>query len=461
MHNKSTTIKLISLSTLLLFTGCVAPKPQVTQTQATPKVSKVSPKTPQELSINSISKKTELKEPEKADYSINLNNTTNSNADIILKNKGEMPLTINSIKLITSQPSLFKLDSNCPSIINGKADCKLNLQFLGNNIGRFDAKIAIDSDDTKKKIKDISVTAEAVNKFSGVVTKIDSETTKVERIIKLNFNSANKLQYIKVKNNGIETLSLGQPSIKGPDKNSFSIEKNSCGNTLKVKESCEITVGYKATKDGFSDATIDLPSNGDITPSKYVRLEGFSKPFSITLDNFVVSKNVKDFLNDYFASKNSFYYRTIFQQKTDRAFESAVDSEIKKYFTNNSYRIQSNPDDADKILTIYPSVEVVKDSAQNTITYKIVVNGYITTKSNYDRNTKTGDKMILDNNSSSTEFTSIAFNNLLLDKEAFEFGMTIHADNVGDDQELAAIVADMMTSKLFNVIGLQDSKGNN
>jgi hypothetical protein len=458
VYNKSKTIKLIGLSTLVLFTGCVSPqaKPKV-YTQA----KKVHKKTPQELSIAIDFKEAILKKVIKPDYEIILNNTTNSSADLILKNEGEMPLTINGIKLITNQPSLFKLESKCPPVINGNEECKLNVQFLGNNIGRFDAKIAIDSDDSKKKIKDISISAEGVNKFSGAVSQIDSTTTKVERILKLNFNSANKLQYIKVENNGIETLSLGQPSIKGPDKNSFSIEKNSCGKTLKIKESCEITVGYQATKDGFSDATIDLPSNGDITPSKYIRLEGFSKPFNISLDKFVVSKNVKDFLNDYFSSKDEFYFRTIFQQKTDRAFESALDSEIKKYFLSNDYRLRSNPNSADKILTIYPSVEVIKDADENTITYNIVVNGFITTKSTYDKNTKDGDKMILDNNSSSTEFTSIAFNNLLVDKEAFEFGMTVHADSVGDEQDLAATVADMMTSKLFNVIGLVDSKGNN
>jgi uncharacterized protein YcfL len=318
MHNYTKSILLAS-SSMLLLVGCSG---TTTQAEVPNKVQRS-----QELVVSTNVKTTQAQKGSTTHYSLLLNNTTNSKADLVLENKGEKPLSISNIKLL-DDTRLFKLESKCPSVIEGRQSCNLNVEFLGNNEGRFNAKIEITSDDIRRKVTNIAISAVSANKYSGILTKIDSATTKIERTVTLNFNSANKTQYVQVENNGKATLTLGQPSIQGADKSSFSIEKNSCGKTLEIGSTCEITVNYDAKKDGISDAKLDIPSNGDITPSRYVRLEGFSKPFNVKLEKFIVSKNVQDFMNDYFASNKKYFFRTIFQQETERVFEDAVDVEI-------------------------------------------------------------------------------------------------------------------------------------
>jgi hypothetical protein len=442
--------KIISIAAVLALTGC-GQQPS-SKLYSAP----LAKKSPQQLVVDTVSKSSELKKREKSnDYILKLNNTTHSKGDLILGNNGGEPLEIKNIKISSKYATLFSLQNGCSSVLNPREKCTLNIDFLGNNAGDFDAMVEVTTNDPKREIANIAINAKAINRYSAAVKQIESETVKVDKVVTLNFNTANKTQYLEIKNNGFETLSLGQPAIKGADKASFSIAKNTCNAQLKVNDTCEVTINYEAKKDGISGAKLILPSNGDITPSDYVRLEGFSKPYNINIEKFVVSKNVKEFLNDYFTSSNKYAFRTIFQQKTDRGFEAAVDSEIKKYFKENDYNLVQDSSNADTIITLYPSVSIAKDSTGRNFSYNIVVNGHITSKSKF---TST-DKAVAEYKTSSTQFTSIGMNNLIVDKEDFEFAMVVNADSVSDEIDLGQTVADIMTSKVFNVIGLKDTKG--
>jgi hypothetical protein len=391
-----------------------------------------------------------------------LNNTTKTKAELILKNRGDKPLTISKINLIDTSHFL-KSSNTCNKPLTAGEECKVNLTFTGKNKGRFTSVLEVYSNDIHNKLTNILVNIDSQDRFHGNVTAVKSVKVKQEKTLKLKFNALNKTQYIQVENNGIDTLTLNPPKRSGENANSFKYTTN-CKKTLKVGDKCEITVAYDPTKkEGYSDATITIPSNGNITPSRYIRLEGYSKPFSININKFVVSDNVGDFVDDYFDSRKTYYFRTIYQENTDRFFTNGVTSEIKKYFKANGFQLASSASKADKIVTIYPSVVTTKNEESNDVQYNIVINGYLTSKAQGVKSSSKDDNITLDYSSKvgDTQFSAITLNNTVFSKEKFQFGLDIQVDNIADDKEVAVTVADIVVSKLFNVLGLQDTKGNN
>ena len=450
------TKSLLTLSSVaILFTGCMdGPAPEI---QETPKEVQRS----QELFITTAVETTKVNKKTKYQYEINLNNTTKTKASLVLKNRGDKTLNISSINL--KDPShLLKASNGCSAPLKGGQTCNLNIEFTGKNKGRFTAVLEILSNDRRNKQTNILINVESKDKFHGSVTPIKSIKVKQEKTVKLKFNALNKTQYIQIENDGLGVLSLKPPKRSGADASSFKYTTD-CKQTLRIGDKCEVAVTYDPTKkEGFSDATITIPSNGNITPSRYIRLEGYSKPFSISINKFVVSDNVGDFVDDYFTSNKTYYFRTIYQNNTDRFFSNGVKDEIKKYFRANGFRLASSAANADRIVTIYPTVETTKNEESNDAKYSIVINGYITTKATGVKSSA-NEKITLDYNSSigDTKFSAITLNNTVFSKEKFQFGLDIQVDNVADEKEVATTVADITVSKLFNVLGLKDTKGNN
>jgi len=459
MHKAKNTLTKITLSSIaLLFAGCSTLVPVKKAVKEPVKEEVIIEKKAQELSISMETIAPLTNSKTEYQYTINLNNTTETESIVELKNTGEEPLTIASITL--KDPShLLKSSNNCTQPLQADETCTLNVKFTGQEKGHFTSTLQIFSDDAEHRTTNILINMNAKDKFHGTVQQIKSAKVKQEKTLKLKFNALNRVQYIQVKNDGLATLALNAPKRSGADANSFKYTTD-CPTSLKIGEKCEVTVTYDPTKkEGYSDATISIPSNGNITPSRYIRLEGYSKPFSININKFVVSKNVGDFMDDYFESSKTYYFRTIYQENTDRFFTDGVKSEIAQYFKANNFKLASSAATADRVITIYPSVKTMKNEKSNDMKYQIVINGYLTTKAH---NIKTdGSSLAVDYRSkiSNTDFSAITLNNTLFSKEKFQFGMNIQVDNVADDKEVAVTVADLVVSKLFNVLGLKDTKG--
>jgi len=445
------------LSALFMFPGC-GKKVEVAPMQ------KVKAERSQELVITTDVKKKPAKEKTRYQYNVKLDNVTNTKAELILKNKGDKPLKISSIKLINEAGNngLIKTSNNCGKTILGGSSCKLNVEFIGEEEGRYASVIQIKSNDRRNKVTNILVTAIGQDKYHARVNKVNLKPQTAKKTVELKFNALNRTQYIQIENDGLGVLKFNPPKRSGADADSFSYT-TTCKRSLEVGEKCSIAVTYDPTKkEGYSDAVIKIPSNGNITPSRYIRLEGYSKPFTIKLTNFVVSKNVADFVDDYFASNKTYYVRTIYQSKTDRFFTTGISKEIKSYFKANGFKLARSASSADKIITIYPTVTVTKNEQTNDVQYNIVINGHLTTKA---KNLKVDDNKNLavsyDSNVTQTQFTAISLNDLVFDKRKFQYGLTVQVDNVADEKEVASTVADITVSKLFNVLGLQDTKDNN
>jgi len=456
MHKAKITLSKITLSSVaLLFAGCSALTPVKEPVKEIPVVEKKA----QELYISMESVSSTINHKTAYQHTVNLNNTTETESIIELKNRGDEPLTIANITL--KDPShLLKSSNNCTQPLQANETCTVNVKFTGQEKGHFTSTLQIFSDDAEHRTTNILINMNAKDKFHGSVKSIQSAKVKQEKTLKLKFNALNRTQYIQVKNDGLATLALNTPKRSGENASSFKYTTD-CPVSLEIGEKCEVTVTYDPTKkEGYSDATITIPSNGNITPSRYIRLEGYSKPFSININKFVVSKNVANFVDDYFKSNETYYFRTIYQKNTDRFLRDGIKSEIAQYFKANNFKLASSAATADRIITIYPSVRMKKNEKSNDMEYNIVINGFLTTKANIKA--KSSDAlMAIDYKSknSDAKFSAITLNDTLFSKETFQFGMGIQIDNVADEKEVAVTVADLIVSKLFNVLGLKDTKG--
>ena len=133
---------------------------------------------------------------------------------------------------------------------------------------------------------------------------------------------------------------------------------------------------------------------------------------------------------------------------------------ITQYFKANNFKLADSAASADRVVTIYPSVKSIKNKETNDIEYTIGINGYLTTKAKKVKVSSTEDSITLDYKSqvADTQFSAIRLNNTIFAKEKFKFSMGIQVNNAADDKEVAETVADLVVSKLFNVLGLQDTK---
>jgi len=463
---KITTITLLASS--IFFAGCDQSQYQVDTPSYTPKPAKKVAKVAkdQKLHIGYKENTTYKNNIVKAEKEIALNNLNKKSVTLNLQNLGDKPLKITSISLVDNN-NMFKIyNNNCDTTkeLAKNKSCEVTVSFLGEDDARYHSMLTIKSNDKEKQLSNILISGISENKYKASLTA-KTEKKVISRDLELKFNASDATQYITVSNNGIETLQLGQLKLIGPDRKSFQFDSQ-CQKTLAVGKNCEVTVKYKKdAKDGHSIAQLYIPSNGQISPSSKTRLIGYSKPFYISLDKFVVSKNVKDFMEDYFTVKKNIYIRTIYQNNVDLALESYINKKIKNGLIENGIKITSNAAIADKIITIYPTVNVINgDKATNDMTFAIKLNGYLSTKSTANGKIKTQGSniafthnMSVDQNSSS--FNSISVIDKFIDKEEFEYGMKIMVNNAADKYEVYNTVADMIANKLFNVVGITNRSG--
>lgn len=495
MKFQKTTLSLATLASLMIFsTGCSQKsQPQYKSYKVKSTTSQVETKSKviakskilQDQELKVFTAVNQVKQDESVLYTVTLDNEKNTQATITLGNSGDKPLIINSVKL-KDKSGLLKMSSTCDQPLAGKEICQVKLDFKTQNAGEYVSYLEIISNDPKHKKSKISINMHAKSHFHAKVSSIKASGLNVQKPVKLTFNAGDRVHYVEIENDGIEKIKLNTPIKSGKDAKSFSY-KTDCQTSLAVGEKCKVAITYDPTKkEGFSDANMILPSNAKITPSNAIRLEGYSKPFSLQITNFVVSKNISNFVEDYFKSNKTYYIRTIYQNNIGRFFEQGVREEIKKYFQVNNFKMVSSADKADKVITIYPSINVQKNDKTNDVQYTIVINGFATTKSKNIKISTNNKKIVkaftpnkdarfqfsalsinekvipeYTSPTSGLHFSALTLNDTVFSKEQFQFGVTVSVDNITDEKEVDLTIADIVVSKLFNVLGLQDTKGNN
>jgi len=441
------------IAAVLLTTGCQKrAKPSNTSKQVTRS---------QELFITTDIQKIQLAKGIHFENIIHLNNTDETNVNLRLVNRGGKALNITDVA-IEDPSKMFRLNaSKCKGkSLQAQESCMVNVAFLGRQKNNYIAIVKINSNDRRVKEAYVKVVGTSINKYSGKLTLEDIPKPKIEKTKTVTMNAYENIKYITLSNNGKFPLTLTSPKLSGPEKRSFSFE-STCKDKLAVNKSCQVTIKYnKNIHDGYSLAQLRFPSNGTISPSNKVRLLAYSKPYNLTITNFTVSKNVHEFMDDYFAATQTYYYRTIYQNDVDFALESNIDDSIKNFFASNGYRLAANPSSANKIITLYPTVETEKDETTNDIKFNITLNGYLATKADTKGILKTSDNEVArEHNTTIMRFSSISSRDTFYDKEQFAFGLQIDVDNVTDEYDVYKTVSNTFVSKLFNVIGMPNSTG--
>jgi hypothetical protein len=442
---------LLLIASAFVFTAC---------TQESGPTVGVSPTRSQELHISHEVKEVVIKKGIHEDYSITLNNLDKSNANLLLSNRGGKPLKIEKIS-IKDPKRVFKLKSHCSKVIDPGDSCKVNVAFTGVEEGHFESVITIKSNDIRLKNAHVMVKASSVNKYKATLSSHSGEKVEVKRDMELKFNAVNNYKYVTIRNNGLDSIDMKRLSLSGPGRKSFSVDSK-CPSILPVNETCDIDIRYNPKEiSGYSMAQLNISSNADVLPSSKVRLVGYYKPYDVNIEKFVVSKNIHDFLDDYFMMNQKFYFRTIFQTNVSPVFETYVDNEIQSYFKKNGYRLAASASDADKVITIYPTVQIPEaKEGENDMLFNIKVNGYLSSKASTSGKIKSQDNNItFDHFSNNTKFSSISTIDSYINKESFEFGLVVKVDSVSDAYEVYSTVSNIMIGKLFNVLGMKDSKG--
>ena len=417
----------------------------------------------QELFITSPETTHKLHQGVFYEMTLSLNNTNATSTDLKLINRGGKPLSIKNIELIDRNEVFTVSSNNCQQkTLEPHEACTIKVAFDSQENRLYNADLRINSNDRRRKVVNIKVLGHSVNKYQGSLSVSEFDDTKnMTRDLQLKFDAINNKQLITVKNDGLYPITLEAPKFLGPNRSSYTFE-TTCTDTLAVAASCDVSINYdKNVHDGYSIAQLKLPSNSDLTPSNKIRLVGYSKPYFVNISQFVISKNIHDFMGDYFASKQTYYIRTIYQNNINSTFQSNIDDAISSYITDNNYVLATSPDKADRVITLYPNVQVpsiANESETNDMLFNITINGYVSTKADAQGQLK-DEKLLKEHISDDMNFTAISSNNIYYNKEAFAFALQIDVDNVSDKYDVYETIAKTLASKMFNVIGLPKQTG--
>ena len=446
---KKRTQLLLLLSTALsfsLFSGCSGNTP-------TPSDASITPEN-QRLEIN-----TRLSEEDTADSNqvythVSLNNTDETKSIIKLSNEGGKTLKLFKIKSKSSTPKLFKLTNNCSKLLSPTANCKLEVEFLGKKEGEFEQTITVTSNDIVHPSSIIKVKVEAVDKLTATIIQSNKHKS-INPMMELYFNKIDTIKYVEIQNTGHETLDFKGLKIKGLNKNAFRTT-NTCPKNLKVDAKCKVTIHYNSKiKKGESNAKLKILINGDITPSKNILLSAYSEPYTLKLKSYIVSKNIKEYMDDYFHPNNFYFLRTIYQNEINSTFKKLLENNLHTHLKDNKMKKTSSPTKATKIINLYPNIELIEDTPGNII-INIGIHGYYASKASYS-----GLKLIKDGNtvlnqsSDLVSFTSINSIKKFYDKEPFSFFIKIEVTGYEDKNDVYNRVSEIISQKLINVLGIR------
>ena len=441
----------LSLSALL-FTGCTSQPKTPLKTPKTPVVQK-NTTAPAELYLSSKSINTDaVRQKQQASYNlkVKIDNTKNSSAFINLENRGSSVLDISKISFNDSD-KLFTLESACGKTIQPNSKCKLKVSFIGKKAGVFTSDIIINSNSNGKsvgKVGKINIVANTIDRVTAIINPLEIQENSVDKkpMTELSFNKENSVQYAEIRNNGFEDIEIKGLKFVGEGKEKFTYTHN-CLTTLKVGESCNIEVKYVKKNDKIAVNYIVVESDGAVYPSDTIRLKGTSlaiptppakapavlklaakDDMGIHVIESSVNGNIEKFLEDHLDTKPVYYIRTMYQTDTDPKYAELYESTILYFFEKNGYSVTSNPERADKILNMYPTIALAKNG-KGTILVKSNVKVNVVTKSS---NGKTSQD------------------------EKIDFNISVTADGYSDEYFAYVGIAYRVNSFMFNLLGLED-----
>lgn len=195
-----------------------------------------------------------------------VNLSTAATRTITIGNDGTVNLVIGQIGQAEALIGPFAITDTCSGkSIAPSQTCVFTVEFHPDITGDFFGGFDIPSNDPNGSVG-IGVAGTGVDLLTPARLQFGNVAT----------NQTSDLA-VTVTNNGAVDLVIGQVASLDPLAAPFSIVSDGCsGTTLAPAASCQVTVRFAPTSDGFYSDTFDVPTSGDVTGDFPVDLSGLS-----------------------------------------------------------------------------------------------------------------------------------------------------------------------------------------
>lgn len=195
-----------------------------------------------------------------------VNLSTASTRTVTIGNDGTVNLVIGQIGQAYQLIGPFALAETCSGkSIAPSQTCVFTVEFHPDISGVFSGGFDIPSNDPNGSVG-FGVAGTGVDLLSPARLQFGNVAT----------NQTSDLA-VTVTNNGATDLGIGQVASLDPLAAPFSIASDGCsGTTLAPAASCQVSVRFAPTVDGFYSDTFDVPTSGDVTGDFPVDLSGLS-----------------------------------------------------------------------------------------------------------------------------------------------------------------------------------------
>jgi hypothetical protein len=185
-------------------------------------------------------------------YAVQLINATSGPRSVELTNTGTSAISIRSVK--ASGP--FEASNSCGGGIAAGASCKIDVTFTPSRGGKQSGVVTlIDSASSKPQFIEMS----------GVGTVIKTLPTSLS-FPSQKVGTKSAPQAVTVTNEGSAPVTMGAISIGGADSADFSETNNCSGQSIPPGGACKVNVTFAPTKTGTRSAALHLILQGTVSP---------------------------------------------------------------------------------------------------------------------------------------------------------------------------------------------------
>jgi hypothetical protein len=185
-------------------------------------------------------------------YAVQLISTTSGPKSVELTNTGTSAISIRSVK--ASGP--FEASNNCSGEIAAGASCKIDVTFTPSRGGKQSGVVTlIDSASSKPQFIELS----------GVGTVIKTSPTSLS-FPSQKVGTKSAPQAVTVNNEGSTAVTMGTISISGANSADFSETDNCSGQSIPAGGACKVNVIFSPTKTGTRTAQLEIPPQGAPAP---------------------------------------------------------------------------------------------------------------------------------------------------------------------------------------------------
>lgn len=298
-------------------------------------------------------------------------------------------------------------------------------------------------------------------------------------------NAKQRSGYITLSNSGEEDLELNSIEVQKPVSGLYNV-KNNCKKMLKQNDSCQVFVHFSGEKEGFYTQNIMVYSNDIQKPKLLLRAEAKATK-NISITQFSISKNIKQFLEDRSKTSRDYYTRIVFQTAIDDVLRNEIKNELDKALKANNYKKTDKTYEANKLVILYATINI-SELGKTEYAVEIAMNGKILTKdtlsisaikkskrigylnedfvtaTDVTESTKEKDFAIyIDNGDNHTQSSTQNSQNTTLqevdapniEEKDFAFHMKISAIHQEDKKKMYQKISALLAQSTVNVLGLE------